>query len=173
MNYFGSILIKGHNFFSFVISLVDSQWSSLHSGLIFIHYASFPRAQRTLSLVSTLSSLQGVLKARNCSGWRLNPCRSRWRVIFSWRFPLQSDCSCQGRLEAFWMIVILWTFSVSKMGWYKSSSAELLGHVSCVRLFATLWTAAHQAPPSMGFPRREHWSGLPLPPPDPALDSPF
>ena len=35
--------------------------------------------------------------------------------------------------------------------------------LSCVRLFATPWTAAHQAPPSMGFSRQEYWSGLPLP----------
>ena len=34
-----------------------------------------------------------------------------------------------------------------------------------VRLFATPWTAAHQAPLSMGFSRKEHWSGLPCPPP--------
>ena len=32
-------------------------------------------------------------------------------------------------------------------------------------LFATLWTAAHQAPLSMGFSRQEYWSGLPYPPP--------
>ena len=36
---------------------------------------------------------------------------------------------------------------------------------SCVRLFATLWTVAHQAPLSMGFSRREYWSGLPVPSP--------
>ena len=29
---------------------------------------------------------------------------------------------------------------------------------------ATQWTAAHQAPPSMGFHRQEHWNGLPFPP---------
>ena len=29
--------------------------------------------------------------------------------------------------------------------------------------FATLWTATHQAPLSMGFPRQEHWTGLPFP----------
>jgi len=34
--------------------------------------------------------------------------------------------------------------------------------LSCVRLFATPWTAAYQAPPSMGFSRQEYWSGLPL-----------
>ena len=37
--------------------------------------------------------------------------------------------------------------------------------LSQVLLFATPWTAAHQAPPSMGFPRQEYWSELPLPSP--------
>ena len=35
--------------------------------------------------------------------------------------------------------------------------------LSRVRLFATPWTEAHQAPPSMGFSRQEYWSGVPLP----------
>ena len=37
--------------------------------------------------------------------------------------------------------------------------------LSRVRLFATPWTVAYQAPPSMGFSRQEYWSGLPFPPP--------
>ena len=37
--------------------------------------------------------------------------------------------------------------------------------LSCVRLLATPWTAAYQAPPSMGFSRQEYWSGVPLPSP--------
>ena len=37
--------------------------------------------------------------------------------------------------------------------------------LSRVRLFATPWTAAHQAPPSIGFFRQEYWSGVPLPSP--------
>ena len=41
----------------------------------------------------------------------------------------------------------------------------LLSRFSRVRLCATPWTAAHQAPPSLGFPRQEHWSGLPFPSP--------
>ena len=35
--------------------------------------------------------------------------------------------------------------------------------LSPVRLFATPWSAAHQAPLSMGFSRQEYWSGVPLP----------
>ena len=41
----------------------------------------------------------------------------------------------------------------------------LLSCFICVRLCATPWTAAHQAPPSLGFSRQEHWSGLPFPSP--------
>ena len=37
--------------------------------------------------------------------------------------------------------------------------------LSHVQLFATPWTAAYQAPPSMGFSRQEYWSGVPLPSP--------
>ena len=40
--------------------------------------------------------------------------------------------------------------------------------LSRVRPSATLWTAAFQAPPSMGFSRQEYWSGVPLP--SPAMD---
>ena len=41
----------------------------------------------------------------------------------------------------------------------------VLSHFDCVRLFATLWTIAHQALLCMGFSRREYWSGLPCPSP--------
>ena len=41
----------------------------------------------------------------------------------------------------------------------------LLNHFRRVRLCATPQTAAHQAPPSLGFSRQEHWSGLPFPSP--------
>ena len=41
----------------------------------------------------------------------------------------------------------------------------LLSRFSRVRLCATPQTKAHQAPPSLGFSRQEHWSGLPFPSP--------
>ena len=48
---------------------------------------------------------------------------------------------------------------------------QLLSHVI---LFASPWTIAHQIPLSMGFPRQECWSGLPLPSledlPDPQIE---
>ena len=41
-----------------------------------------------------------------------------------------------------------------------SQQVQLLSHV---QFFVTPWTAAHQAPLSMGFPRQEYWSGLQFP----------
>ena len=41
----------------------------------------------------------------------------------------------------------------------------LLSRFSRVRLCVTPEMAAHQAPPSLGFSREEHWSGLPFPSP--------
>ena len=43
--------------------------------------------------------------------------------------------------------------------------SPLLSHFSRVRLCATPEMAAHQAPPSLGLSRQEHWSGLPFPSP--------
>ena len=45
----------------------------------------------------------------------------------------------------------------------KNEGMLLLSHFSRIRLCATPETAAHQAPPSLGFSREEHWSGLPFP----------
>ena len=46
--------------------------------------------------------------------------------------------------------------------------------LSRVQLFATPWTVAYQASPSMGFSRQEYWSGLPFPSPgdlpDPGIE---
>ena len=46
--------------------------------------------------------------------------------------------------------------------------------LSRVQLFATPWTVAYQASPSMGFSRQEYWSGVPLPSPgdlpDPGIE---
>ena len=46
--------------------------------------------------------------------------------------------------------------------WKWKVKVKSLSHV---RLVATPWTAAYQAPPSMAFSRQEYWSGMPLPSP--------
>ena len=43
--------------------------------------------------------------------------------------------------------------------------------LSRAQLFSTPWAVAYQAPPSMGFPRQEYWSGVPLPSPPCRLHS--
>ena len=57
------------------------------------------------------------------------------------------------------------------------SSASLIGKerkvksLSRVRLFATPWTVAYQAPPSIEFSKQEYWSGFPFPSPEDLPDS--
>ena len=57
--------------------------------------------------------------------------------------------------------LIYLTQKTEKWKWKKVKVKPL----SCVRLFATPWTAAYQAPPSMGFSRQAYWSRLPFPSP--------
>ena len=55
-----------------------------------------------------------------------------------------------------------WVAIAFSIVWKWKVKVKLL---SRVRLLATPWTAAYQAPPSMGFSRQEYWSGVPLPSP--------
>ena len=52
------------------------------------------------------------------------------------------------------------SFSTLKSVFLSCAISVLLSHFSRVRLCVTLQTAAHQAAPSLGFSRQEHWSGL-------------
>ena len=60
-----------------------------------------------------------------------------------------------------------WVAISSSNAWKSKAKVKSLRRV---RLLATPWTAAHQAPPSMGFSRQEYWSGVPLPSPNCHLD---
>ena len=89
--------------------------------------------------------------------------------IFAWRIPWTKEPS---RLQS--------------MGSQESDTTQQLNqpqfHVyvcvyvctliwcSCVQLFVTLWTVAHQAPLPMGFSRQEYWSGMPCPLPGDLID---
>ena len=53
-----------------------------------------------------------------------------------------------------------WAAISSSNAWKWKLKVKSLSHI---RLLATPWTAAHQAPLSKGFSRQEYWSGLPLP----------
>ena len=57
-------------------------------------------------------------------------------------------------------ITLEWVAISFSSAWKWKVKVKSLSHF---RLFATPWTAAYQAPPSMGFSRQEYWSGAPLP----------
>ena len=54
---------------------------------------------------------------------------------------------------------LAWVAISFSSAWKWKVKVKLL---SRVWLLGTPWTAAYQSPPSMGFPRQEYWSGLPL-----------
>ena len=56
--------------------------------------------------------------------------------------------------------ILEWIAIYSSNAWKRKVKVKSFSHV---QLVATAWTAAHQAPPSMGFSRQEYWSGVPLP----------
>ena len=88
----------------------------------------------------------------NLSFYIINECDSLWsyglqstRLVCPWDFPHKNTgVGCHFLLQCMKV---------------KSKVKSL----SRVQLLATPWTAAHQAPLSMGFSRQEYWSGLPLP----------
>ena len=94
-----------------------------------------------------------------------DPCRKTRILVFclsqlqfydpvcSMKVCFNHSCKWQGSLG--FLIVIK----------FLSLLLLLLNHFSRVRLCAAPQTAAHQAPPSLGLSRQEHWSGLPFPSP--------
>ena len=58
--------------------------------------------------------------------------------------------------------ILEWAAISFSSAWKRKVKVKSL---SRVRLLATPWTAADQAPPSMGFSRQEYWRGVPLPSP--------
>ena len=56
--------------------------------------------------------------------------------------------------------ILEWVAISFSNAWKRKVKVKSFSHV---RLLVTPWTAAHQAPPSMGFSRQKYWSGMPLP----------
>ena len=59
--------------------------------------------------------------------------------------------------------MVIQEYSIIVIEIYYKLGKVIVKSLSCVRLLATPWTAAYQAPPPMGFSRQEYWCGLPLP----------
>jgi len=83
-------------------------------------------------------------------------------------------CLCASTTLSWWLWLCSRTWS--QTGWFLQFHSSflrflwlllllLLSRFSRVHLCATPQTAAHQAPPSLGFSRQEHWSGFPFPSP--------
>ena len=105
---------------------------------------------------------------------RLPAMQEMWVWSLGQEDPLEKEMATHSSILA-WSIP--WT---EEPGRLQSMGSQRVGHkwatsllntgewvklLSRVRLFATPWTVAYQAPPSMGFSRQEYWSGLPFPSP--------
>ena len=95
--------------------------------------------------LQTLTSLQAAAKS-------LQSCQTLRDTIDGWPPGSPFPGILQARTPE-WVVI-----SFSNVWKWKVKVKSL----SRVWLFATPWTAAYQAPPSMGFSRQEYWSGLPL-----------
>ena len=106
----------------------------------------------------------------------------KWKTKEDLLYSIWNSAQCYvavwmggGGLEENGLHIHVWLspFSV-QLKLSQHCSSAIVKSLSCVRLFATLWTVAYQAPPSMGFSRQEYWSGLPFPSPgdlpDPGIE---
>ena len=73
--------------------------------------------------------------------------------------------SSSARVDASFCLSWGISFELNNRECWLCVCAHVLSRLSHVRLFATPWNVAVQAPLSMGFSRPEYWSGLPCPPP--------
>ena len=85
----------------------------------------------------------------------------RWPKYWSFSFSISPSNEYSGLISCPKSVFIFFFQSESEVA------------QSCPTL-CSLWTVAHQAPPSMGFSRQEYWSGLPFPSPgnlpDPGIE---
>ena len=97
-----------------------------------------------------------VSKSRTwLSDWTTtNTDTNSWNVCYIFRSYISHNYQTHDKTERIFMTLV----------WLDCFKVKVKS-LSCVRLFATPWTVAHQAPPSMGFSRQEYWSGLPFPSP--------
>ena len=109
---------------------------------------------RGISLVNTVLSVQGE------QVWSL------LRLLRS-RFGRVRLCATHRRQPT--RLTLPRTLQARTLEWvaisFSSAWKWKVKSVNRVQLLVTPWTAAHKAPPSVGFSRQEYWSGVPLPSP--------
>ena len=104
------------------------------------------------SLLRTHPDKTGML----CYAKSLHSCLTLWDPIDSSPPGSPNPGILQAR-------ILEWVANSFSNAWKWKVKVKSLCHA---QLFAISWTAAYQAPPSMGFSRQEYWSGVPLPSPD-------
>ena len=104
-----------------------------------------------------------IIASSPITSWQIDGEKwKQWQILYSWAPKLLSTVIAAMKLKD-----APWKKSYDK---HRQHIKELvllllLSRFSRVRLCATPQTAAHQAPPCLGFSRQEHWSGLPFPSP--------
>ena len=132
----------------------------------------YPTAQSTTSLLS----------AAQLPSWKIQCVQRKQKMTvacFLMSRPIKSYSQLSWFVHGWWvfwdaepsilkpgqLVTPLYTLKQTKANWVALFDLKKGKSLSRVRLFATPWTVAHQAPPSMGFSRQECWSGLPFPSP--------
>ena len=113
--------------------------------------------QRILSFLELVDELLGNSESKGSLIVKRNPIKQPslcWAVLYRER----KNSYFLGRMKK-------WRLNTKLLDATGLLLLLLLSRFSHVRLCATPKTAAHQAPPSLGFSRQEHWSGLPFPSP--------
>ena len=122
----------------------------LRTHTLFYHY--FPNSKAKQYKSQGIQQLKNVLTLHT-PGWHTVSTATAAKLLQS--CPALCD-PIPGILQARTLEWVAISFSNA---WKWKVKVKLLSHVW---LFSTPWTAAHQAPLSMGFSRQEYWSGLPL-----------
>ena len=130
------------------------------------------------SVPSSIVNKEATLKPRRSScfsrqfhfsfylleSWRMGFRATHVYMEWNYAYPKWSPSyKLQINNVSLWLQTYRWRKNDSFPHWF--SMLLLLSHFSRVWFCATPYTAAHQAPPSLGFSRQEHWSGLPFPSP--------
>ena len=109
------------------------------------------------SLVQEDPICHGATKPVHHNYWNQSSRAHQLQLLSPWAITLKSACPRVCALQ--WEKPLQWEAHVPQPKVKVKS-------LSRVRLFATPWTVAYKAPPSMGFSRQEYyWSGLPFPSP--------
>ena len=119
--------------------------------IFFLHYSSVPLNYLLVIFCKLMPSLNGLLLLLSHF--------SRVRLCVTPIDGSPPGYPIPGILQA---RILEWVAISFSNAWKWKVKVKLL---SRIQLLVTPWTAAHQAPPSVGFSRQEYWSGLPLPSP--------